>query len=110
MLPPRVARPISARANGACVRRGALAPPQPPPHFGEVAAADDERVAGRALVPGAQHYLHAAVFGPAQRLAFLHGNERAPVNPHEPVGELLRSEEHTSELPSRMRLSYAVFC
>src|SRR3546814_10683277 len=26
------------------------------------------------------------------------------------VGEHLRSEEHTSELPSLMRISYAVFC
>src|SRR3546814_4469605 len=25
-------------------------------------------------------------------------------------GDLLRSEEHTSELPSLMRISYAVFC
>src|SRR3546814_2449369 len=25
-------------------------------------------------------------------------------------GDLLRSEEHTSELPSIMRISYAVFC
>src|SRR3546814_1779987 len=28
----------------------------------------------------------------------------------EPVGELFRSEEHTSELQSLMRISYAVFC
>src|SRR3546814_2514243 len=26
------------------------------------------------------------------------------------AGELVRSEEHTSELPSLMRISYAVFC
>src|SRR3546814_17339485 len=26
------------------------------------------------------------------------------------LGQLLRSEEHTSELPSLMRISYAVFC
>src|SRR3546814_1010644 len=30
--------------------------------------------------------------------------------PGQPVGQLLRSEEHTSELQSLMRISYAVFC
>src|SRR3546814_5128192 len=30
--------------------------------------------------------------------------------PGQPARVILRSEEHTSELPSRMRLSYAVFC
>src|SRR3546814_10093039 len=30
--------------------------------------------------------------------------------PHEPVPEGWRSEEHTSELQSLMRISYAVFC
>src|SRR3546814_3764889 len=34
-----------------------------------------------------------------------------PPNSDEPVGTLLsRSEEHTSELQSLMRISYAVFC
>src|SRR3546814_2673687 len=33
------------------------------------------------------------------------------VSPHDHPGELhLRSEEHTSELKSLMRISYAVFC
>src|SRR3546814_6343396 len=32
------------------------------------------------------------------------GGERAP------AGEIMRSEEHTSELQSLMRISYAVFC
>src|SRR3546814_948667 len=30
--------------------------------------------------------------------------------PHRAAGELHRSEEHTSELQSLMRISYAVFC
>src|SRR3546814_7334755 len=34
---------------------------------------------------------------------------RSPLGPL-PVGKLLRSEEHTSELQSLMRISYAVFC
>src|SRR3546814_5169877 len=33
------------------------------------------------------------------------GHRRVP-----PIGELGRSEEHTSELQSLMRISYAVFC
>src|SRR3546814_1629240 len=32
------------------------------------------------------------------------------VRPRPPVGEGERSEEHTSELQSLMRISYAVFC
>src|SRR3546814_18359018 len=40
------------------------------------------------------------------------GPGRARVHEREPVerGELGRSEEHTSELQSLMRISYAVFC
>src|SRR3546814_8942097 len=48
-----------------------------------------------AVVLGATHRLHAlAVFGPA------------PID----VMRDIRSEEHTSELQSLMRISYAVFC
>src|SRR3546814_1132714 len=32
------------------------------------------------------------------------------VVPEEPLSEAVRSEEHTSELQSLMRISYAVFC
>src|SRR3546814_2013262 len=40
---------------------------------------------------------------------------RAPIDTREPAllmfhAQLLRSEEHTSELQSLMRISYAVFC
>src|SRR3546814_8015442 len=35
---------------------------------------------------------------------------RAPQEPHYDPAELYRSEEHTSELQSLMRISYAVFC
>src|SRR3546814_8157338 len=34
----------------------------------------------------------------------------APLNVPKPFGEEIRSEEHTSELQSLMRISYAVFC
>src|SRR3546814_7350194 len=33
-----------------------------------------------------------------------------PQQPFDQVGQLRRSEEHTSELQSLMRISYAVFC
>src|SRR3546814_7028027 len=35
---------------------------------------------------------------------------RLPLTPHEPARHPARSEEHTSELQSLMRTSYAVFC
>src|SRR3546814_4191908 len=36
---------------------------------------------------------------------------RSPTGPeHAPAGGVQRSEEHTSELQSLMRISYAVFC
>src|SRR3546814_7958938 len=37
------------------------------------------------------------------------GNPRSALDPDAPIGEQ-RSEEHTSELQSLMRISYAVFC
>src|SRR3546814_4630411 len=36
--------------------------------------------------------------------------ESIPVRPRSPAGRRPRSEEHTSELQSLMRISYAVFC
>src|SRR3546814_8685271 len=41
-----------------------------------------------------------------------HRRQRAPRRPRRlaPVGDHRRSEEHTSELQSLMRISYAVFC
>src|SRR3546814_1608149 len=42
------------------------------------------------------------------------GSATAPfqicLNGQDPFGSVLRSEEHTSELQSLMRISYAVFC
>src|SRR3546814_2095545 len=37
-------------------------------------------------------------------------NCRAPISAQYPLVEASRSEEHTSELQSLMRISYAVFC
>src|SRR3546814_2044068 len=39
-----------------------------------------------------------------------HGAARTVPEAHQPVVKVLRSEEHTSELQSLMRISYAVFC
>src|SRR3546814_6641944 len=47
------------------------------------------------------------------RNSFLSGRRRAPFHadlPEDAFDRLLRSEEHTSELQSLMRISYAVFC
>src|SRR3546814_10147009 len=38
------------------------------------------------------------------------GHRRLRAHPPDAPGEALRSEEHTSELQSLMRISYAVFC
>src|SRR3546814_10484715 len=46
--------------------------------------------------------------GPAGALAFAYG--RDALAPGEATSAFLRSEEHTSELQSLMRISYAVFC
>src|SRR3546814_4175294 len=62
---------------------------------------------------GHLQFAHAVVFGPVA----LRGHGvllvRRPSGyaaPHQPLSRLRRSEEHTSELQSLMRISYAVFC
>src|SRR3546814_9831895 len=48
---------------------------------------------------------------PARRVCALHGaNNIAPLAHAAQRAGKVRSEEHTSELPSLMRISYAVFC
>src|SRR3546814_7012288 len=46
------------------------------------------------------------------RLSYLAGRmqKRRYADPSSPLADLIRSEEHTSELQSLMRISYAVFC
>src|SRR3546814_9392947 len=56
---------------------------------------------GRIAVGGAAEKLTAAISGSGDFDARALTVEQAEVN---------RSEEHTSELPSLMRISYAVFC
>src|SRR3546814_6207876 len=55
----------------------------------------------RASAPAQQHAL-----GPGQH----RGDQQAEDRQHQHPGQQLRSEEHTSELQSLMRISYAVFC
>src|SRR3546814_5716275 len=50
-----------------------------------------------------------ALLEPVERLLG-EGDDRAAVDRFEEDFRLLRSEEHTSELQSLMRISYAVFC
>src|SRR3546814_3463678 len=52
----------------------------------------------------------AADGGPAKPLVYLLGNWAAPFGIVVIADRLSRSEEHTSELQSLMRISYAVFC
>src|SRR3546814_3036498 len=52
--------------------------------------------------------------GPDDKVGELAGLDRADLMPHAlrdcRVDRIFRSEEHTSELQSLMRISYAVFC
>src|SRR3546814_7868846 len=58
-------------------------------------------VGSRVLVPGILSH-------PLQALHAVH--HRQPAHAANDFGDVLRSEEHTSELQSLMRISYAVFC
>src|SRR3546814_5588273 len=62
------------------------------------------RYAGRALLPALRHHIRAGDARLADRGA--HGHAGCGADP----GAVGRSEEHTSELQSLMRISYAVFC
>src|SRR3546814_9323995 len=64
------------------------------------------RIAGRRLVSGGQ----SQDGGAAQRRHRQHQEERGIVHAAPEHAEIARSDEHTSELQSLMRISYAVFC
>src|SRR3546814_3557779 len=64
----------------------------------------ERQVAHRRLQAGLGHAHHVVVLQRADRAEVSQGQDRAVAALH------LRSEEHTSELQSLMRLSYAVFC
>src|SRR3546814_6977843 len=67
-----------------------------------------ELIAGEALQPAATVSLMAGAMGQALALSIDHVNTRQQFG--RPLGKFQRSEEHTSELQSLMRISYAVFC
>src|SRR3546814_6978898 len=67
------------------------------------------------VVTGAQCSIYGAGLALAHRLAVVGGNGQELFGgrrQHKLVGaiDFLRSEEHTSELQSLMRISYAVYC
>src|SRR3546814_5347815 len=65
----------------------------------------DGRPKGRAWSPQPASLLAAFNHLGCSMLGDMHGRTRAAWHP-----EVFRSEEHTSELQSLMRISYAVFC
>src|SRR3546814_5057641 len=103
---------LLARSNCIAMARSAL-----------VAASAISDWSGAAALLGAPKRVAIAVLpverrcstlGPCGVTTFRHGTSHA--TPHEPPSRCplatspLRSEEHTSELQSLMRISYAVFC
>src|SRR3546814_9003187 len=86
-----------------CDRGGRQPIPQPAAEFARVAARPPHHVAPP--FAGAVAAVHPAE-GPGDIAR--RGLQLVPADHHRPVA--LRSEEHTSELQSLMRISYAVFC
>src|SRR3546814_1804168 len=78
---------------------------------------DDAGAGASKLDAAALQSLNVQVFEPGDFLV-LGGDQCRPVVPRGPqvpaespgIGKVVRSEEHTSELQSLMRISYAVFC
>src|SRR3546814_2158911 len=70
----------------------------------QAAAVSDSRAS---LRMGMEHYPGT---GPLARMKPLHLLNELHNGAKKPVGQGLRSEEHTSELQSLMRIQYAVFC
>src|SRR3546814_4162004 len=67
-------------------------------------------IASQAVISGAFSVTHQAIhLGFLPRLKILHTSEKAAGQIYMPAINW-RSEEHTSELQSLMRISYAVFC
>src|SRR3546814_3336768 len=99
-----------------------LVEPLPQPHEGlgaEVAA--QQRLDGRAIEAGVAVRVQQALLAGQQRAravdvdgaALQHKRRRVALDvqlAEQPLGNHRRSEEHTSELQSLMRISYAVFC
>src|SRR3546814_5228921 len=67
---------------------------------------------GRAARPGKHHRVarRAEVRGDTLEIGKGRRHRMGPAGREMPIGHRTRSEEHTSELQSLMRISYAVFC
>src|SRR3546814_10218386 len=74
---------------------------------GDVGVIEDQRV--KIAVSRMEHVGDLEIILPGELLYFLK-NFRKPPPGDRPVHAIKRSEEHTSELQSLMRISYAVFC
>src|SRR3546814_10842887 len=94
-----------------CGRAATPSPPRPPPSSDSTRRGrfDVRGLAGASHVPRTVP-LHFPRLADVLDRTGRTGPEPAPTRPHAggPVGN--RSEEHTSELQSLMRISYAVFC
>src|SRR3546814_3504393 len=71
-----------------------------------IAAGDRQRI--KADAGGGRHELAVGVEAQLHRRSAARRRQFGPV--HDQVDVPVRSEEHTSELQSLMRISYAVFC
>src|SRR3546814_4172274 len=94
-LPPQSGHQWLARSSGLGIFRQRLMPPSKP-HLA------DHRFAG-----GTNNLRHPCIECPDNLLAFPNFFGSIGINN---ALQLRRSEEHTSELQSLMRISYAVFC
>src|SRR3546814_8986546 len=76
---------------------------------GELSASASRRVCG--ATAGANRDVRFAMFKPSRLQVCNLSNHQGGVSARlQPLGQPCRSEEHTSELQSLMRISYAVFC
>src|SRR3546814_10695802 len=73
---------------------------------------DSPRDGGAGYLDDRQAALLSVAVGPEDRLTFAHADQAGADRGHDrdTAGRDIRSEEHTSELQSLMRISYAVFC
>src|SRR3546814_2772591 len=70
--------------------------------------ASAEAALAEAEIDLAKMVVYAGVDGTVEQFTLREGDVVARIA--RPAGVLIRSEEHTSELQSLMRISYAVFC
>src|SRR3546814_4938853 len=92
---------LGAATLSACVSFGS----EPPP-FLLTLTADAAPAAGQARTTGEAEALTILIPTAPQKLR----TQRIPVQQDDASIAYVRSEEHTSELQSLMRISYAVFC